>query len=67
MLIATSQVLHTVLYIYSILEERPKALLKMFLIGVTRLALPGRPQNVVFEHIFKNTFVYRCFFNIDYS
>ena len=50
----------TVLYIYSILKERPKALLK------NRLALPIHPQGVIFEHIFKTTFIYRCFFNIDY-
>ena len=34
----------TVLYIYSILEERPKALLKMFLTNVGKVTLPTRPQ-----------------------
>ena len=37
--------------IYSILEERPKAFLNMFLIDVDRLTLPRRPQDVIFEHI----------------
>ena len=32
----------TVVFIYSTLEERPKAFLKMFLIGVSRLKLPKR-------------------------
>ena len=50
----------TVLYIYNIFEDRPKALLK------NRLALPIHPQGVIFQHIFKNAFIYRCFFNIDY-
>ena len=44
--------LHTNLNIYSILEKRPKALLKMFLIDVERLTLPKRPQDVIFGHIF---------------
>ena len=44
--------LHTGLNIYSILEERPKALLKMLLIEVDRLTLLRRPQDVIFEHIF---------------
>ena len=44
--------LHTGFNIYNILEERPKALLKMFLIDVDRLTLPARPQDVIFEHIF---------------
>ena len=57
---------HSPKYIYSILEERPKALLKMFLIDIDRLTLPRRPQDVIFEYIFKNTLLYRCFFNIDY-
>ena len=44
--------LHTGFNIYNILEERPKALLKMFLIDVDRLMLPKRRQDVSFEHIF---------------
>ena len=40
------------LNIYSILEEQPKALLKMFLIDVDRLAFPRRPQGVIFEDSF---------------
>ena len=40
------------LNICSILEERPNALLKMFLIDVDRLTLPRRTQEVIFEHIF---------------
>ena len=44
--------LHTGLNIYSILEERPKALLKMFLIDDDRLTLPRRSEDVIFEHIF---------------
>ena len=44
--------LHTGFNIYNILEERPKALLKMFLIEVDRLMLPKRRQDVSFEHIF---------------
>ena len=54
------------LNIYSILEERPKALLKMFFIDVDRLTFPRRSQDVIFEYIFYNAFLYRCFFNIDY-
>ena len=42
----------TVLNIYSILEERPKALLNMFLIAVDRLTLLRRRQEVIFESIF---------------
>ena len=38
--------------IHVILEERPKTLLKMFLIDVGRLTLPGCPQDVILEHIF---------------
>ena len=41
----------TGLNIYRILEERPGALLKMFLIDVNRLTLPTCPQDVIFEHI----------------
>ena len=44
--------LHKGLNIYSILEERTNALLKMFHIDVDRLTLPKRPQDVIFEHIF---------------
>ena len=44
--------LHTGFNIYSILEVRPKAFLKMFLIDVDRLTLPRRSQDVIFEHIF---------------
>ena len=44
--------LHTGLDIYSILEERLKAYLKMLLINVDRLTLPRRPQDVIFEHSF---------------
>ena len=43
---------HTGFNIYNILEERPKALLKMFLIEVDRLTLPRCPQDVIFEHVF---------------
>ena len=35
----------TVLYIYNILEERPKALLKVFLIDVDGVTLPRRTQD----------------------
>ena len=42
----------TGLNIYNILEERPKVLLKMFLIDVDRLTLLRRSQNVIFEYIF---------------
>ena len=28
--------------------------------------LEERPQDVIFEYIFKNMFLYPCFFNIDY-
>ena len=56
----------TGLNIYNHLQERPKALLKMSLIDVNRLTLPGRPQNAIFEHIFQNVFLYCYFFNIDY-
>ena len=42
----------TVLYIYSILEERPKTPLKIFLIDVDRLTLTRSPQDVIFEQIF---------------
>ena len=44
--------LRTDFNIYSILEERPKAFLKMFLIDVDRRKLPRRPQDIIFEHIF---------------
>ena len=56
----------TVFYVYSILEERPKALLKMFIIAEDRLMLPIRSQDIIFQHIFENAFLYRCFPNIDY-
>ena len=52
----------TGLNIYHILEERPKALLKMFLIDVDRLTLPRRSQDVIFEYIFKNAFLYLVVF-----
>ena len=42
----------TVPHIYSILEERPKALLNMFLIAIDRLTLLRRRQEVIFESIF---------------
>ena len=38
----------TDLNIYSILKERPKTLLKMFLIDVNRLKLTRRPHDVIF-------------------
>ena len=38
-----------VLYIDIILEERPKILLKMFLIDVDRVTLPRRPQRKFLE------------------
>ena len=47
-----TKILNAGLNIYSILEERPKALLKMFLIDVDRPTLPRRPQDVIFEQIF---------------
>ena len=56
--------LHAGLNIYSILEESPRALLKAFLIDVERLTLLRRFQDVIFEHIFSNIFLYRYFFNI---
>ena len=56
----------TGLNIYSILEERPKAPLKIILIDVDRLMLPRRPENLIFEHILSNASLYRCFFNIYY-
>ena len=43
------------------LEERPKALLKMFLIENVPYY-----RDIIFEHVFENIFLYRCFFNIDY-
>ena len=51
-LIKILKALHTNLNIYSILEKRLKALLKMFLIEVERLTLLRRPQEVIFERIF---------------
>ena len=54
----------TGLNIYSILEERPKALLKIILIDVDRLMLPRRPEKLIFEHILSIASLYRCFFNI---
>ena len=44
--------LHTGFNVYIILEENPKAFLKMSLIDVDRLTLPRRPQEVIFEHNF---------------
>ena len=38
--------------IFSILKERFKALLKIFLIDFDSLTLQRRPQKVIFEHIF---------------
>ena len=40
--------------------------LKLCLIDVDRLKLPRCPQDVIFEHIFKNALLHHCFFNIDY-
>ena len=37
--------------IFSILKERFKALLKIFVIGFDSLTLQRRPQKVIFEHI----------------
>ena len=54
--------LHTGLNIYSILEERPKATPKMFLIDADRLTLLRRPEDIIFKHKSKHLF----FFNIDY-
>ena len=34
---------------------------------VPRKTLPRLLQDIVFEHIFLNAFLYRCFFNIDYN
>ena len=56
----------TDLYIYSILEVRTKARVKLCLIDFNRINLPRRPQDVIFEHIIQNAFLYRCAFNIDY-
>ena len=42
----------TDLYIYGILEECLKAVLKMLLIDSDRLTLPRCPQDVTFGHIF---------------
>ena len=53
--------------IYNILEELPKTFLKIFLIDIDRLTLRIRPQNVIFDNIFKNAFLCRCFFNIGYK
>ena len=58
--------LQVLIFTYSILEKRPKALLTMFLIDVDRLTLPRPLQDVIFKHIFKNQFLYRCVFNIGY-
>ena len=44
--------LHKGFDIYKILEECPKALLKMFLTDFDRLKLPRCSQDVIFEHIF---------------
>ena len=52
---------------YSILEERRKALLKMFLIDVDRLTLPRRPQDVIktsFASIFFKIHFYVVVFSI---
>ena len=42
----TLEALHVLIY-YTILEERRKTLLKMFLIDVNRLTLSRRPQNLI--------------------
>ena len=47
----------TSLNIYNILEKYPR----LCLIDVDKLKLPSHPQNVIFEHIFKNPFLYRFF------
>ena len=57
---------NTGLNMHNILEGRPKALRKMFLVDVDRLTLPRRPKDVIFGYIFKNAFLYRCFLNTDY-
>ena len=44
--------LQVLIFTYSILEKRPKALLTMFLIDVDRLMLPRPLQDVIFKHIF---------------
>ena len=46
----------TVLYIYNILVERTKALLKMFLIDVGKVMLPRLSQDAIFEHVFLKYF-----------
>ena len=38
----------------------------MFFMNVDRLTLPRRLQDVIFEHIFKNAFLHRYFFNINH-
>ena len=43
---------------YSIFEQRPEDLLKMFIIDVDKRTLPRRPQNIISEHFFKNAFLY---------
>ena len=44
--------LQVLIFTYSILEKRPKALLTMFLIDVDRLTLPRPLRGVIFKHIF---------------
>ena len=48
--------LHTGLNIYSILEERPKLLLKMFLIDADRLTLLRCPKDIILKHKSKHLF-----------
>ena len=44
--------LQVLIFTYNIMEKRPKALLKMFLIDADRLTLPRPLQDVIFKHIF---------------
>ena len=50
--------------IFSILKERFKALLKVFLIDFDSLTLQRRPQKVIFEHIFLKIRFYIVGFSI---
>ena len=38
----------------------------MFLFDVDKLTLLRPPQDIIFEYILYNTFLYHCFFNIDH-
>ena len=55
----TLEALHVLIY-YTILEERRKTLLKMFLIDVNRLTLSRRPQNLI------ETSLWSIFFKVSF-